>query len=638
MKRTIINKAAEIKCQLCDETLSLYGMVGHIRHKHRKECTVEQYVERFGEFRKQKNPPKNLTVCTLCNGSYSPMGMKTHLRDSHNGMTPDEYVRSGGTEYRKLQLEYNEMLQKSGGKFVCKICNEECRNEKHLTNHVNSQHDMSKKSYIKTHIFPDGIPLCMCGCNQPVKLLEQYPYHRMLISGHGLNGELNPMYGRTHGFETTEKMKLKAAERQTRSEKSFDTKPELKFKEFLHSNEILYESQCATEYGIIDFYLPTYDLYVEIDGVYWHPTNYVNLNAQLILSSCAQKRRDTMTNLIRIREDDIDKITHIDDLHALNYKYNFELDYAQIIISKEYLKRTSYDKANLVRHLWKFISAFQPTFPKITTHENLPDVISKIQQLKLDEIIDDNVFRNNCSTVGVSLLKSTFCSYWNASFKGSPTPIQAWTDQKIMYRVIKYRIGMNNSNEIFDFSLHQLVRGLSAHRLTVSFFKPVLAAAIYDHFLTNKINPTVFDPCCGFGGRLLGFKAKFPRGKYIGCEPNPETFSELVKLAENFTNVHLYNCKLEDFDVRLLPNVDLTFTSIPYFDLETYSVPTHYESIENWKNTFIEKLKQLPNLLVNVPTDLRYLFDSDAIEYLISTNTSHFNKSQSQKFEFLLQL
>jgi len=56
------------------------------------------------------------------------------------------------------------------------------------------------------------------------------------------------------------------------------------------------------------------------------------------------------------------------------------------------------------------------------------------------------------------------------------------------------------------------------------------------------------------------------------------------------------------------------------------------------KNTFIEKLKQLPNLLVNVPTDLRYLFDSDAIEYLISTNTSHFNKSQTQKFEFLLQL
>ena len=76
-----------------------------------------------------------------------------------------------------------------------------------------------------------------------------------------------------------------------------------------------------------------------------------------------------------------------------------------------------------------------------------------------------------------------------------------------MQEVIDYRIGLNNSDDIFDFSLHQLIRGLSARRITTSFFKPLLAASIYKHFIGNEVlNPVVFDPCCGFGGT---FAVKF---------------------------------------------------------------------------------------------------------------------------------
>ena len=149
-----------------------------------------------------------------------------------------------------------------------------------------------------------------------------------------------------------------------------------------------------------------------------------------------------------------------------------------------------------------------------------------------------------------------------------------------MKKIINYRIGINKSNEIFDFSLHQLIRGLSANRYTISFYKPVLAAKIYKTFLNNNINPIVLDPCAGFGGRMLGFKSLYPNGTYIGIEPREKTFNELKKLAKNFNNVELFNCKIEDFKDKY-NNYDLVFTSIPYFDLENYDSETYYDDIDH---------------------------------------------------------
>jgi hypothetical protein len=210
--------------------------------------------------------------------------------------------------------------------------------------------------------------------------------------------------------------------------------------------------------------------------------------------------------------------------------------------------------------------------------------------------------------------------------------VDAWKDKDTMNKIIEYR----TTTETFDFSLHQMIRGLSAFRYTVSFFKPLLAAAIYKHFLGDKSDPVVFDPCCGFGGRLMGFKAVYPNGKYIGCEPNIETYNELLELSKNFTNIEIYNCKIEDF--KLTETLDLSFTSIPYFDLETYSNPVEYESYGVWVDIFLKSIKELPNMVVNIPTNLRSEFPSDAIEYFIQSNTSHFDKNSTTKTEFLLKL
>jgi len=645
MKRIIINKAETMVCQLCNADISKYGMVSHIRQKHR-ESSVEEYVIQFGEFRKNKesatsNRKSHIIKCEICSAEHSSTGFYTHLRDSHDGLTPDGYVAMGYSEYRRDKIKNAEHLEKNNDKYECKICNFLCRNEKHLNKHLQMKHNnIDKLEYINRYVLNYVIPKCSCGCGQDVKLITYWPYTRTIIHGHGLVGELNPMFGRYHNEETSQKMKIKANARMKKVGKFRDTKPELKFRdEFLIPNNINFEIQKSTQYGRVDFYLPDYDLLVEIDGEYWHPIKCEFLNSQLIDSAIYQFRKKSLSNLIRIRENDIPKIKQISDLTVYNFNYDFKVEYNQIVIHKQYLEQYTGNKQKMTSRLYKFIESYCPEFPTVTTHENIESLQEKIKLYDYTKIFDGNTFRNNCSLLGVSYLKANFKSYWKSSYKGSLSPIKAWESERIMRTMINFRIGNNRRRETFNFSLHQLVRGLSALRLTVSFFKPILAASIYKHFIGDHDNPTVFDPCCGFGGRMLGFKSLYPNGTYIGCEPNVETFNELQELSKNFTNVQIYNCKIEDFDVSLLPdNLDLTFTSIPYFDLETYSNPVEYESFDEWQKTFLDKIKSLPNLVLNIPNSLLEYFPTRILEYDLLNNSSHFDTNDKYKTEKIIKL
>lgn len=389
-----------------------------------------------------------------------------------------------------------------------------------------------------------------------------------------------------------------------------------------------------------------YKFLIEVDGSVYHSPDLENLTL-IHLTSIQNDYKKTVIvknsefELLRIHAEDFKKMENItfEDVWLNTYKQDFNFNYNTKFCTKEYLLKLNFEtKKKYWRVFLRFIRTFQPSFPQIGTNEDIQAIIKKLKNYKFKEIYDCT-FNNNTSNLGVSYLKSNFNSYWKSSYKNTLSPIDAWNDDKIMERIIKYRIGLNKTNETFDFSLHQMIRGLSALRHAVSFFKPVLAATIYNHFVGKKDGPIVFDPCCGFGGRLLGFKSLYPNGTYFGCEPNIETFNELQELSKNFTNVHLYNCKLEDFDLSILPdNLDLTFTSIPYYDLETYSNPVDYKDFQEWQQMFLEKLKQCPKLVVNIPNSLRNCFDSDVKEYFIQSNSSHFNKKENKRTEFLLDL
>jgi len=387
---------------------------------------------------------------------------------------------------------------------------------------------------------------------------------------------------------------------------------------------------------------------IEVDGDFFHPSNISNLTFTQISSIINDYQKNEIIkkskyNLIRIHVSDLPDDINIDGIKKNAYIPNYDIKFNDVIISKEYLKKYKEKQglAKLERYiplLLKFIRTIQSEFPIITNNENISDIMHHINHSNLDKLnINDSDFNNKYYNTGISFLKSIFKSYWSASYKNSLSPIDAWNNDGIMTRIIKYRIGAANNNP-FDFSLKQLLTGITVNRYSVSFFKPMLAAAIYKKYLKNTQSPVVFDPCAGFGGRLLGYKSIYPNGTYIGVEPNIEAFNELNKLLTlgNFTNVKLYNCKIEDFNEKI--TYDFGFTSIPYFDLENYNNKFEYDTFDIWKETFISKLLDYDNLYINMNNNILDRLDDKFIEVgKIYSNRSPFNKGKSDNYEVIVK-
>ena len=115
-------------------------------------------------------------------------------------------------------------------------------------------------------------------------------------------------------------------------------------------------------------------------------------------------------------------------------------------------------------------------------------------------------------------------------------------------------------------------------------FKPVVAKAIYD--ITNA--KTVLDTSCGWGDRLAGFFASDAE-EYYGCDPNPNTYqryqeqiSSYNKLLSKPKKVTIWRCGAEDLPYHKLPDIDVAFTSPPYFSTEEYNKGGDHEEDQSW--------------------------------------------------------
>ena len=399
---------------------------------------------------------------------------------------------------------------------------------------------------------------------------------------------------------------------------------------------------------------------IEVDGDFYHPDKLINLTLTQINSAINDKEKIDIINnsdgqykLYKIKTSILkeynndNKDIDINYIRENSYIPDYSIGYEQKIITKEYFRKyiDAHGKDKLMQYvpmLLKFIRTFNPEFPYPNEDiYNLNKITDYINTFDFNRAIDDEGFKNNTSATGNIYLKSIFKSFWKSSFKGNLSPIETWNNDNDMLNIIAYRIGINDSDEIFDFSLRNLIRGMSAVRRTVSFFKPVLAASIYKHYLNPYIlNPIVFDPCCGFGGRLLGFKSLYSNGRYIGCEPNINTYNELIELGNNFKNIDIHNCKLEEFDNNNNIDYDLAFTSIPYFDLEDYKNNVSYNNYNEWKDIFIGSLLKCRKLIVNMSYELcSELNLTNYIDNYIVSHPTHFNKSnKDHKKEVLLKI
>ena len=176
------------------------------------------------------------------------------------------------------------------------------------------------------------------------------------------------------------------------------------------------------------------------------------------------------------------------------------------------------------------------------------------------------------------------------------------------YTIRKYIRGTKVFPKIF-----QILR-IGLNQVAVN-FPPLTARWIYEKYLgelpTQEIYK-VYDPCAGWGGRLLGALCSKLPIHYIGTEVNQSNkigYEELGKYYNGLDNIEKFKKHKntweihmkssaddwlnEQFGVEHHRDIDLVFTSPPYFDKERYSEDKEQSCIqhpeyEEWLSYFLQ--------------------------------------------------
>ena len=197
----------------------------------------------------------------------------------------------------------------------------------------------------------------------------------------------------------------------------------------------------------------------------------------------------------------------------------------------------------------------------ITLETALKD-LSKLRQIDITTIspqsrtgnnfIDFFMFRYRLQTI--SRKKMTFFEFI------SDTEYQA---KPYIQNLIQYQSHLKINK------LTKLYRIFTLHCGTISLFKPIRAIEVYTRFKPRSI----LDPCCGWGGRLVGACVRnipFYTGIDLNInlkEPYEEMMSHLKTITTTEMNIHF--CDAVSFDYSNL-KYDMVLTSPPYFNIELY--------------------------------------------------------------------
>jgi 16S rRNA G966 N2-methylase RsmD len=255
-----------------------------------------------------------------------------------------------------------------------------------------------------------------------------------------------------------------------------------------------------------------------------------------------------------------------------------------------------YDFLN-VRHSTRNLTdeQFENTLPVLA--EELVSVEYKTsyteQQLKkewqeLKKFICDSDSTNSTTRVGMKLCEHFFPNFYKIKNSKGESFESSWNKDNLI-KVLRW----NRKSHSTPY-LSELKRGIYfCTGLTKNtMFRPHLAKTI----VSNFSGETVLDPCCGWGGRMLGTVASGK--KYIGFEPNIETYNNLLKLID-FLNikdkVEIYNVGAEHMNQYIKEKVDIVLTSPPYFNLEIYSdentqSENQYSSYEDWRDLWLAEV------------------------------------------------
>lgn len=236
--------------------------------------------------------------------------------------------------------------------------------------------------------------------------------------------------------------------------------------------------------------------------------------------------------------------------------------------------------------------------PNITTHELMAIDYRyhyDVEQLKSDwiNLKKTTTFKKGSQfKPGMKLCQHFFPNFWEIQNNKGTSFADCWKDYDLMDDVLCW--GKKGMSKVWLSWIRRAVF-MRASLPNSSFYRPHFSRQII--LQTQKNTGLLFDPCAGWGGRMLGTVSA--GWDYVGCEPNVATYNNLLKLIDFLgikNNVTLYNIPVEEFDFDSVRNkVDVVLTSPPYFNLEVYTSDDNqsyqkYNTYQIWISNWLEPL------------------------------------------------
>lgn len=199
---------------------------------------------------------------------------------------------------------------------------------------------------------------------------------------------------------------------------------------------------------------------------------------------------------------------------------------------------------------------------------------------------------NERSPAGSTLCKHFCDNFWESTQGGNLSVRQSFANDKILRRTIDWIIRSNLPPTPANIYSH--IRLVSGNIPSV--FTPMRSKAIYERWTPE--GGLIYDYAIGWGSRMLGALTSKKNFRYLGVDPNTETFlnvqrmlNEVEKVTGNWGRANLRCVGSEVFQPEP-ETLDFAFSSPPYFDLEIYSdEPTQsvvkFPDFELWVEHFV---------------------------------------------------
>ena len=227
------------------------------------------------------------------------------------------------------------------------------------------------------------------------------------------------------------------------------------------------------------------------------------------------------------------------------------------------------------------------------TEKGLINTIREFRSISYNSVKNKKISLGN--NKGQPLSRFLFPNMMTAEPKGrgSNSLKDRFYDDKKLKRAIRLCYEMREGNKlVYPTAIRRALELVTGEN--IQNFKPQNARAIAE-YLCPVIWGNIYDYSAGFGGRLLGISCSNMCYNYIGIDPNTETikylkyFNEVLEEAVGTKGKILQNVS-EDYQ----PNdIDLAFSSPPYFNLEKYSnedtqCMVRYRTLDEWFGGYVE--------------------------------------------------